>query len=149
MNDDICAIPLPCVLATTDARLPERSYPDDAGLDLFTSERTVIPSGQFRDVPTGVSIELPGWTWAEVRGRSSTLRKRQLLVYPGVIDTGWRGELFAGVWNLGPEAAVVEVGERVAQLVIYENMTLRLEPMESLLLVPHARGTNGFGSSGS
>lgn len=141
-------IELPMTLANEASKLPTRAYPDDAGLDLYTSERIVIPSGQFRDVPTGVSVQLPDWAWAEVRGRSSTMRKRNLLVYPGVIDAGWRGELFAGVWNLGPESVVVDVGERLAQLILYMNSTLHFRPVQVGALTPHARGINGFGSSG-
>lgn len=127
---------------------PDRAYPDDAGLDLFVSKRTVIPCGQFVDVSSGIAVELPPGTWGLIQGRSSTLRKRQLLVNPGVIDVGYRGELFAGCWNLGRVTQILEPGERVAQLIIIANVTEMVGVRVVDELGEHARGGNGFGSSG-
>jgi dUTP pyrophosphatase len=131
--------------------LPTRAYPDDAGYDLYVSETTEVPPGAFVDIPTGVAMQLPDWSWGMLTGRSSTLRKRGLLVNTGIIDTGYRGELYAGVFNLTKETVVVEVGERIAQIIILTNAT-RLTSVVPLLegetLEPHSRGNNGFGSSG-
>lgn len=128
-------------------RLPGRAYPDDAGLDLYTSADTVIPAGSFADVPCGIRIQLPDWAWGQVHGRSSTLRRRGLLVPSAVIDTGWRGEIFVGVFNLG-DTAVVKAGERLGQLIVHENATRRVLVVAGEV-DDHPRGLNGFGSSGS
>jgi dUTP pyrophosphatase len=132
---------------------PKRTYEDDAGYDLIVSEDTLIPPGQFVDVPCGISVELPERTWAMITGRSSTLRKRRLLVSTGIIDTGYRGPLFAGVQNLdvNPEAdsQLVEKGERLAQLILFSNTTMRYPMMRVGQLGPSLRGTNGFGSTGA
>lgn len=139
------------LLYTGDEKFaPIQTYGDDAGYDLVVSEDTVIPAGQFVDVPCGISVELPERVWAMITGRSSTLRKRGLLVSTGIIDTGYRGPLFAGVQNLDPKQEVwVKTGERIAQLLLFNNTTMRYRPLRVPELTPSARGANGFGSTGS
>lgn len=129
---------------------PLQVYGDDAGFDLTVSEDTVIPGGEFRDVPCGISVELPERTWAMITGRSSTLRKRGLLVSTGIIDTGYRGPLFAGVQDLNPDGeSHIKTGERIAQLILFSNLAVRYRPLYVKELSPSARGTNGFGSTGA
>lgn len=130
-------------------RLPERAYPNDAGFDLFVTEDAVIRPHEFVDIHCHLAVELPEGVWALVIGRSSTLRKRGLMVNPGIIDTGYRGELFTGVWNLGPTTARVEFGERLAQIILFENMTARFYPQATDQLGDSLRGSRGFGSSGT
>lgn len=130
-------------------KMPSRAYPDDAGLDLYVSESITIPCGQFRDVPCGVSVEMERWHWGLIIGRSSTLRKRGLLVAPGIIDPGYRGELFSGVQNVGERAQTLQVGDRVAQLILMSNQTQAVSPIEVQKLTESARGQQGFGSSGT
>lgn len=130
-------------------RLPGRHYTDDAGLDLYVSEDREIRAGEFVDVPTGIAVEIPPVAWGMIKSRSSTLRSKGLLVHDGVIDPGWRGELFAGVWNLNPGGKVrVKEGERIAQLILHTNVTTMYEPVEVFELGESPRGTNGFGSTG-
>lgn len=133
---------------TGQAQEPTRAYSDDAGLDLYVSEFSVIPPHGFVDIPSGIAVEIPTEYWGLLTGRSSTLRKRGLLVNQGVIDPGYRGELFAGVWNLTDFEVTIEQGERLAQLILMPNITpqFELEQVEKLDL--HERGTSGFGSSG-
>lgn len=133
-----------------DAALPTRTHPGDAGYDLFTSERVEIPPGQFVDVPIGVRAVFPHGVWGRITGRSSTLRRRGLLVAEGVIDQDYTGPLFAGCWNLTDETVVVEVGERVAQMVLHSVVADRFMTQsitESDIPDTH-RGQDGFGSSG-
>ena len=138
---------LPVVAEHKDL-MPRRSYSHDAGLDLVVSESVDVPPGQFRDIHCGVSVELPKWSWGLITGRSSTLRKRGLMVNQGVIDEGYRGPLFAGVWNLtGATVRVVE-GERIAQLIVLDNGTRHLYPERVDYLSSSERGNNGFGSTG-
>lgn len=128
--------------------MPMRAHEDDAGLDMYVSERVAIRPGEFVDVASGIAVELPEGTWGLIQGRSSTLRKRGILVNPGVIDVGYRGPLFSGCWNLGRETQILEVGERVAQLIIIANVTEMVHVVEADELSEHERGSNGFGSSG-
>lgn len=129
--------------------LPRRAYDDDAGLDLVVSQDVTILPGQFEDVPCGVSVELPEWSWGLVTGRSSALRKKGLLVHSGVIDAGYRGPLYAGAWNMTDETVTVKAGERIAQLIVISNQTRNVEPWKVESLTPSARGERGFGSSGA
>jgi dUTP pyrophosphatase len=139
--------PLPFKLDRPEL-LPTRAYHDDAGFDLIVAVQTTIFAGQFADIPCGAAVQLPSGVWGLIIGRSSTLRKHRLMVNPGVIDTGWRGQLFAGVWNMGTETFVAPVGMRLAQLIPLGNLAAGLVPTEVDELTESERGTNGFGSSG-
>ena len=127
---------------------PTRAYPDDAGFDLYVSARITIPPQSFMDVHTDVAMELPSDCWGMLTGRSSTLRNKGLLVNQGVIDTGYRGELFIGCWNLTNKPVTLEVGDRVGQLIVLTNRTAALTLTETDALSSHARGLQGFGSTG-
>lgn len=157
--------PMP-VAADRNALVPTREYDDDAGLDLYVSKDTTLPWGEFVDVPCGVKVQLPSWSWGLLVGRSSTFRRRQIEVQLGVIDAGYRGELFAAcIWRpselanerLTPGAVpeikqdhvTVKEGERLAQLIVIPNGTRDVEPVPSQQLSGHKRGENGFGSSGA
>jgi dUTP pyrophosphatase len=130
------------------AQLPRRAYSDDAGLDLIVSEDTVVPLGEFVDVPCGLSLELPPHTWGLVTGRSSALRTHGLLVHSGVIDAGYRGPIFAGAFAMQGEVAL-KAGDRIAQLIVLHNTTQNVNVMQVDALSPSARGERGFGSSGA
>lgn len=137
-----------------DGQLPTRAHPRDAGYDLYVAERTHIPYDAFADVPCGVRVALPPGIWARIIGRSSTLRRRSLLVAEGTIDEGYRGPLFAGVRNLNGKGVWVEQGERIAQLVPMYNIAPDFRPRWASAAefgtIPHdGRGDNGFGSSGT
>lgn len=135
------------VLEHAEAKLPTRGFPGDAGADLYTSERTVIQPGTFRDVPTGIRLGLPAGYWARITGRSSTLRRRGLLCAEGVIDSGYTGPIFAGVWNLADEPRTIEVGERVAQIILHRIEALEFQQATDIVSVD-GRNASGFGSSG-
>jgi dUTP pyrophosphatase len=139
---------IPTKLMNDQAQLPTKAYSDDAGFDLYVSADTWIYPGEFVDVPCAVAVELPSDTWALLTGRSSTLRKHNLMVNQGVIDPGYRGELYAGVWNLGSKAIKIEAGDRLAQLILMPNHALNAKLVSVNELQSHQRGQSGFGSSG-
>lgn len=126
---------------------PEKAHDTDAGWDLFVEEDTIIPTRKGVNVPSGLMIALPPTHWGRITGRSSTLHKRGLLVMEGVIDSGYRGPLFAHVTNLNSYPVTVRKGDRIAQLLVHESVTC--EWVESKSLDESPRGGNGFGSSGS
>lgn len=129
-------------------RTPSQAKPGDVGLDLYVSEARTIGPGDFVDVPCGVSVRLPDGYWALITGRSSTLRRRGLLVANGIIDTGYTGPLFAGVQNLGRQDVHVDAGERLAQLILLPNVADRLVVQVTSELGDTPRGATGFGSTG-
>lgn len=137
------------VVVDKDGEEPRRGYADDAGLDLVVSEdRWVLPR-EFVDIPCGIRVQLPEWSWGMITGRSSTLRKRGLMVNQGVIDAGFRGPLFAGVWNLTDDPVQVLKGERIAQLLIMYNGTRLVKVQQVDRLEAGSRGEAGFGSTGA
>jgi dUTP pyrophosphatase len=130
------------------AAVPTRHYDGDAGFDLTVSQSVTIQPGQMVDVPCNLAVELPDWAWGLIVGRSSTLRTKGLQVHMGVVDSGYRGELFAAVSTLGQAPVAVEAGERLAQLIVVSNQSRGLAPLLVSQLSASDRGTRGFGSSG-
>lgn len=130
-----------------DARTPEAKFSGDAGYDLYTVGNTLLPPGEIVDVPTGLHLELPPGYWLRLVGRSSTFRRRRLLVIEGVIDNGYRGGLFFGVWNTTGEPVTIGGGERLAQAIL--SPICHFPWVEVDLLNDSDRGEQGFGSTGS
>lgn len=128
------------------ALLPTRAYDGDAGWDLYVDGDAYLTPGQVTDVPTGLAVAIPDGHYGRIVGRSSTHRRRGLSVVEGVIDAGYRGPLFAGVWNPGEKGVSIPDGERLAQLIVTAVPSHPLVEVDSL---PESqRGANGFGSSG-
>ena len=128
-------------------KIPTRAYDGDAGWDLYCAENRRIASGTYVEVACGFDIELPDHSWALLHSRSSTLRERGLMVNSAVFDSGYRGPVFVGVWNLSDRTKEIKVGERLAQLIPIGHTPIdRVVRVESLN--PSERGENGFGSSG-
>lgn len=97
-------------------------------------------------VRTGIRLEMPDNIWSTIAARSSSSSK--LLITPdSVIDAGYRGELFAVVFNLGYTDYVVQEGERLVQVIFHERILAKLEEVERLN--DSDRGESGFGSTGS
>lgn len=128
--------------------MPSLTHPDDVGYDLYSVGDHEIKPGQTVDVPTGVSLAMPASVYGRITGRSSSIR-RGLMVYEGILDSGYRGELFAAVHNLNGESITITHHERVAQLVFAPAVRPRMEAIAiDEQLVPSSRGERGFGSSG-
>lgn len=140
-------------------QLPRRAYNSDCGYDLVVSQRTTVPAGKAVDVPCNLAVELPDWAWGLIVGRSSTSRVKGLQVHLGVVDSGYRGELFVQVSQLlrtsergspliDQGEVVVEPGERLGQLIVMSNHSQALNPVLAGELSGSDRGVRGFGSSG-
>lgn len=131
-----------------DAKRPYKKYSGDAGWDLYVSRPCVIQPGETIDVHTDLQISMPPKTYARITGRSSTLRKHGLLVYEGIIDNGYTGEMFVCVHNLGKEPFKVEKGMRLAQVIFGSIDDVRWSEVDEILPDPRKRGNAGFGSTG-
>jgi dUTP pyrophosphatase len=112
------------------ASLPEYAHPGDAGMDLFAKANLEIPPGESRLVGTGIAIELPAATEAQIRPRSGLALKHTVTVLnsPGTVDEGYRGEVGVIMINHGKHTFVVNKGMRIAQMVI--KPVLRVEVAE-------------------
>ena len=137
------------VKAEEGAKLPTRAYAGDAGFDLYTFGDWIIQGGENLDVPCGLSVQLPDNVWAMITGRSSTVRKLRLLVTTGIIDSGYRGPLYANVENLGELPIEIKDGQRLAQLIPFPLTSAALHPVQVNVLADSDRGASGFGSSGA
>lgn len=134
--------------------LPSRAHRTDAGFDLHTSREVLLAPGAFADVHTDLRVAMPENLWGRIVGRSSTFRRRKLLVLEGVIDAGYRGSIYTGVTNLSDQPVRIAEGERIAQFIPHVNVAARVTlnevGLDDFEALPHdGRGSNGFGSSGS
>jgi dUTP pyrophosphatase len=100
-------------------------------------------------VPTGITIELPPGTEAQVRPRSGLAAKHGVTVLnaPGTIDEGYRGEVGVILINHGSAPFEVTPGARIAQLVVQRRLEIQVVEVEALTAT--ARGAGGFGSTGA
>lgn len=130
------------------ARRPYKKYSGDAGWDLFVSRPCDIKPGETVDVHTDIQIDMPPKTYARITGRSSTLRKHNLLVVEGIIDNGYTGEMFVCIHNLGDKTFHVEPGMRLAQVIFGTIDDIRWSEVDDIIPDPRKRGNNGFGSTG-
>lgn len=128
---------------------PRKTYPSDAGFDLVVAKTMTVWEGEQVDVPMGVAVQLPPWSFGRITGRSSTLRRRGLLVNEGIIDESYRGDLFALVKNLSHQPVQLKRGDRIAQLILHSNVSTGVEMSKVQDLAISARGERGFGSSGT
>ena len=136
------------MLLDDKAKPPVRKHSDDAGADLSSTEELTLAPSESRLVPTGVAIELPENCLGYVTPRSGLAAKHGISIVnaPGLIDTGYRGEIKVCLINLGTEPFHISVGDRIAQLVVQ-----RYEPtvfVEAEAFSETGRGDGGFGSTG-
>jgi dUTP diphosphatase len=132
-----------------EAVLPSRAHEGDAGLDLYACEDAHIGPGERWSVGTGVGVEIPAGHAGLVLPRSGLARDHGIALVnsPGLIDSGYRGELRVLLLNTDPaETFRVAAGDRIAQLLLTPIATA--EPVETDALGESVRGRGGFGSSG-
>lgn len=140
--------PIPLRVTGEVRCMPTRSHHNDAGLDLYVNEQLSLAAGQFADVQLGIAIEFPPGWWGRIVGRSSTFRQLGCLVIEGIIDEGYRGDLYVGVRNLNFDRTVIlNRGDRIAQLLLHRTPP-EVDVVQVEELSMSARGANGFGSTG-
>jgi dUTP pyrophosphatase len=133
-----------------DAVVPEQAYDGDAGFDLAACDEVVLEPGERAIVATGLAVEIPEGYAGFVQPRSGLAARHGIGVVnsPGLIDSGYRGEIRVVLINTDrSDAFVVQPGMRVAQLVVAPVATVRL--VEVGELAGSERGVRGFGSSSS
>jgi dUTP pyrophosphatase len=141
-------IELPIRRLRPDAQVPTQAYEHDAGIDLASCERVELGPGERALVPTGLAVAIPPGYAGYVQPRSGLATKHGISIVntPGLVDSGYRGELLVNLLNTDPrESFVVEPGMRIAQLVVLAVPSV--SPVEVDELPTSERGDRGFGSS--
>jgi dUTP pyrophosphatase len=141
-------IELPVRRLRADAALPARAYTGDAGFDLAACERVELGPGERAAVPTGLAVAIPEGYAGYVQPRSGLAARNGLTIVntPGLVDSGYRGELVVILLNTDREVPfVVEPGMRIAQLVVLPVPEVELVEVDEL--PASERGVRGFGSS--
>lgn len=132
-----------------DARLPTRGHPGDAGLDLYALEPCMLDAGTRASVRTGIAVEIPDGQAGMVLPRSGLAAQHGISIVnaPGLIDSGYRGELIVLLLNTDQEHAhLLAAGDRIAQLVLVDVHAPEVQEVAELS--SSARSDNGFGSTG-
>ena len=139
---------------------PVRSNPSDAGLDLRWSPEDAalramrIEPGESRLLATGCRFAIPHGYMMEIKNRSSMAAKRHLLVGACVVDSGYDGEVFVNLHNIGPKPQTIEPGMKIAQAVVIPVVPVRfLETQNDNLynwwpITISVRGDGALGSTG-
>ena len=139
---------LPVLIVAEDGFVPTYAQPGDAGADLRSRVAAVVPAHGRALVPTGVSIALPNGYVGLVHPRSGLAHKHGITVLntPGTIDAGYRGEIAVNLFNSTDVDFAVEIGDRIAQLLIQQIEHAQFITVERL---PESdRGEGGHGSTG-
>jgi dUTP diphosphatase len=141
-------IELPIRRLRDDAVVPTKAYAGDAGLDLASCERVELAPGERATVGTGLAVAIPDGYAGYLQPRSGLAQRHGITIVntPGLVDSGYRGELRIILLNTDTlDPFVVEPGMRIAQLVIVP--VPEVEPVEVDELPESERGVRGFGSS--
>ena len=132
----------------TNAKVPFYAHDNDSGMDLFSIENCKIQPGEFKLIRTGIAISLPHNTEAQVRPRSGLALNSGITVLntPGTIDEGYRGEVGVILINHGHSTFDVEIGMKIAQMVVKPVIHVEIEEVSKLEKTERSIG--GFGSTG-
>lgn len=127
------------------AFLPERAYPTDAGADLRTPKRLVLPPHGYVVVDTGVHVEIPEGYAGHIKSKSGLMVNSGIFTH-GLVDAGYKGSIRVALFNFGHGYKIFEVGDKIAQLEIVPVLTPDFEQVDEIS--GGERGNNGFGSTG-
>lgn len=143
---DGCANVVQFVRLTPTAKCPTYGSAGAAGLDLYADEAVEILGGDRALIKCGIAMALPAFTVGQVCSRSGLALKRGIGVLTGTFDADYRGELHVLLFNTSGKRFRVEVGDRIAQMVITPVISVRMR--EKLRLDTTERGAGGYGSTG-
>ena len=127
---------------------PQHAHPGDAGADLTAEETITLHVGKHAVIPTGCSVAIPEGHVGQICPRSGLAARHAITVLnsPGIIDSGYRGEIGVVLINHGPEPVTIHEGDRIAQLVPLPHSHPIYTPVDKL--DDTERGSGGYGSTG-
>lgn len=129
-----------------NAKCPERAYPSDAGLDLFSRDEKIILPGESTVFDTGVHVELPLGTFGKLESKSGLHFNYNIVCLGGVVDESYRGSIRVKLTNFGDKPYMIRKWQKIVQLVIVPCLQPRIDVVDKL--DETKRGNNGFGSTG-
>lgn len=134
-----------------NAVIPNNAYDGDAGFDLVATEKTVLDPGETKKIGTGLVCEIPVGYGGFILPRSGLSVKHSLTIpnSPGLIDSGYRGEIIVALRNDSSNQYVVEKHDRIAQMVVIKVEQLSFVEVPEEEISETERGDGGFGSSGN
>lgn len=133
------------VIVDPGCYLPERAHSADAGYDLRSPVKRRLYAGEAVVIDTGVHVQIPVGYVGMLKSKSG-LNVKHDIVGEGVIDSGYAGSIRVKLYNHGSESYMIEIGDKISQLVILPIITPELELVAEF--EPTDRGKNGFGSTG-
>jgi dUTP pyrophosphatase len=139
-----------------NVKTPTRGNPSDAGLDVYahTIEKKIIAPGSNLKVPTGLRFGIPHGYMLQVCNRSSMASKKSLVLGAHIIDSGYEGEVFIDLHNIGKYEQNISPGDKIAQLVLVPVVPFRIlenhanELYEREPITISSRGEGALGSTG-
>ena len=135
------------IIAENERLIPYYQHLGDAGADLVAKEAVKIWPGEIKRIPTGIRLAIPEGLVGLIMPRSG-LASRGLIVIPGTIDSGYRGEVKVVMYYVSEEGRpyTISAGDRIAQLEIIPVVQAEFQCVNEL--PPGQRGEKGFGSTG-
>jgi dUTP pyrophosphatase len=130
----------------TNARTPFYARRGDAGFDIFVPESVTMEPGDRKTIPLGIAMEIPEGYVGLMFDKSSLSHKQGLKTFGNVIDSGYRGEIHAGLINQSGQTQTLEAGQKIIQMLIIPVETVDI--VETDTLSDSERGVGGFGSTG-
>ena len=129
-----------------DAKIPTKNHITDTGFDIYSVEYKIVPARGSSVIDTGLIFAdiTPGY-WIKIEGRSGLGFKHGITPHFGIIDNEYRGTAGCKLYNLTDNDYEIQIGDRIAQFVIYKNYNVSMEEGVSSIT---SRGDKGFGSSG-
>jgi len=134
------------IMLDENAVCPQRAFPIDAGLDLFSREEQIILPGESAVFDTGVHVELPEGTFGKLESKSGLHIKYDIICAGGTLDEGYTGSIHVKLYNMGTKPYMVRKGQKIVQMVVIPILRPELELVDHL--EETERGSNGFGSTG-
>jgi deoxyuridine 5'-triphosphate nucleotidohydrolase len=129
-----------------DAKLPTKNHSSDTGYDVYSIENKTVPAKSSAVVGVGLKFaDIPEGYWIRVESRSGLGFKHGIMAHPGIIDNGYRGDAGIKLYNLTDCDYEIKSGDRIAQFVVYMNISMGVEFGK---VQETQRGEKGFGSSG-
>lgn len=142
-------VKIPIEICHDEAILPKYAKRGDAGMDIHSTESTIVSPQQTRVIKTGLKVAIPEGYEIQIRPRSGLSLKTGIRVAnsPGTVDSGYRDEIGVILHNIGNEPFVIHFGDRIAQMVLKEVPQISWELVNEVADIGFNRG-GGLGHTG-